>query len=572
MRRSIPVFLVATIVAFAPVAAQASPDASPDPGYLVRNALFWTQNTQRSVMDPAAGRYNFEEGLYGAARRVIQRYPEHYLDMHLDVRHEAQVAVDSLAHMRPDLPYSHAGDVGNAALMPDWNHDGVFGDSGGLNPGATGDFDADTDGVLDTAYFRTPCYTPSDQWQIHHEYASGACDTADAGAQPYRLGVASERKVIDARGLILDATLWIPMAAFSGTGCPGLGSASYGNRAAWASCVAPGNLATGAHLPSLVFSNGLASRQEHYAWLAMRMVSEGYIVLTYDPAGQGESAGTFADTLGLTDAHRLACQFAGSCRDVQDVVRWFVGQPITKVADDGPRLEPRADPSTNAPNPLLGLIDTSRVAIGGNSMGALSTLSYLNYLGSGAGADGRPLPPVAAALSLSGAQQTRAIVPIQFQTSDGDGSPLFVAPAILGVDLGANAQGIGYELIKARYDQLRTTHGAAALSLIVLEGGTHTDHVDVPFVPRTNWANALAADYAADWLNCHVLGDAAACAGAISARPHLSRGFASEQDPDGPIGPIPSRCITVPDEATINQSPQQLVAALRGAPMYDCTP
>jgi hypothetical protein len=326
-------------------------------------------------------------------------------------------------------------------------------------------------------------------------------------------------------------------------------------------------------LPGVVFANGLASRQEHYHWFLERMVDEGYVVLNYDPAGQGASEGTFFDTLGMTDADRADPQFAGAVRDVQDAVRWFVGDPITAVVDSGPRLVARADPATNITNPASGALDTANVSIAGNSMGAISILSYLDYLGSGGiGADGEPLPQVVAAVSLSGARTTHAIVPIQFQTSDGDGSPLLVAPKVAGVTLGQGGAGIGYELIKERYDQLRTTTDPAPLSLVVLEGGAHTDHVNVPFVPRTLWANALAADYAADWLNCYVRGDAAACAGAVSARPHLSRIYASEQDPDGPAGPSLSRCITVPDAWSLHQGPQDIIAALSGSPVYDCTP
>ena len=364
----------------------------------------------------------------------------------------------------------------------------------------------------------------------------------------------------------------LPAAAFSGSACPPYGSAAYASRSSWTGCVAPANLH--GSFPGVLFANGLASRQEHYNWLSMRLVDEGYVVLTYDPAGQGESEGTFGDTLGLTDKERADPQFAGAIRDLQDAVRWFVGQTITKTASRVARLSPRADPAANVPNPALPVIDTSHVAIAGNSMGAISTLGYLDYLGSpgGLGADHRPLPRVVAALSLSGARQTHAVVPIQFQTSDGDGSPLLVTPKLAGVDLGMNGQGIGYELIKARYDQLRSTQEPGALSLIVLEGGVHTDHVDEPYVPRTNWANALAADYAADWLNCYVKGDAPACARAVSARPHLSRVYASEQDPDGPAGPSLSRCITVPTQGSLNQKPLAFIAAETGSPRYDCTP
>ena len=64
-----------------------------------------------------------------------------------------QVAIDSLMHNRPKLPYDHVTDAGSPDLMPDWDHDGVFGDSGGFALDDEGDFDADTDGNEDTAYF-----------------------------------------------------------------------------------------------------------------------------------------------------------------------------------------------------------------------------------------------------------------------------------------------------------------------------------------------------------------------------------------------------------------------------------
>jgi hypothetical protein len=243
------------------------------------------------------------------------------------------------------------------------------------------------------------------------------------------------------------------------------------------------------------------------------------------------------------------------------------------------RKDPRYDSGDNVRNPLLvlGVLDASRIGIAGNSMGALSTLNYLKFLGAGAGADGAPLPPVRAAISLSGGAPTDAVVPIQFQTSDYDGSPALVGPTVLGVNLGnpdpnTEPQGIGYHTIKQAYDDLRETDGSGALSLIVLEGGVHTDHVAVPMITRTLWANSLAVDYAADWFNCHIGNRPAACGGAISDRPHLSRAFASEQDPDGPAGAEDSLCIRIPDQASLNQTPEELIAALNGQPPYDCVP
>lgn len=561
--------LIATVSAFA-----VANDEPPPPAYPITNVLNDFQNSQRSLTDPDIGRYNFEAGMYGVARRAVQRWPDHYLTAGIDVQREAQVALDSLLHVRPKLPYSHPGDAGHPALYPDWDHDGVFGDSGGTALSDRGDFDADTDEVEDTAYFRIPCYTPDDEWQIHHVYASGVCDVSDAGGEPYKIGVARELKIVNARGLVLDATLWLPASAVTGAACPAYGSAAYADTNAWNDCISPANLSNDNSYPGVVFANGFASRQEHYAWFAMRMVDEGYVVLNYDPAGQGESEGTFLDLFGATEAERADAQFAGAIRDVQDAVRWFVGDAITPVTDNGPRLVARADPANNIGNPAAGVLEEQSIALAGNSMGAISTLAYLNLLGSpgGLGSDGRPLPVLKAAIPLSGAHATHAVVPTQLQTSDGDGSITLTGPKLLGVALGAGSQGIGYEPMKSLYDDLRATNDPAPLSLMVMESGSHTDHVNVPFVPRTFWANALSADYAADWLNCWVRGIASACTASVTPRPHLSRIYASEVDPDGPDGPSDSGCITIPDAWSLNQGPAEIVAGLQGSPVYDCTP
>jgi hypothetical protein len=562
------VVAVALVAIAAPGAAHAN-----DPLYPFESYADWLGNVQQSAMDPAAGQYTFQEGFYGALRREAQRLPAALLTN--SPRQNLQVAFDSLLHMRPDLPYSHATDAGDPRNMPDWNHNRIFGDGGGYGINDEGDFDADTDAVQDTAYFRYPCSVAADGWQGHHRYVDGTCDTTDAGAEPYALGVAREVSIVDSRGLLLDATLWFPGDAFAGNGCPALADPEYGDRGRWTGCVSAGNFAPAKH-PGIVFSDGLASRQDEYYWFAMRMAADGYVVLTYDPAGQGQSEGTSYDLFGFTDpAKPSACRFGGACHDLQDAVRWFTGQTITSVHDTGFRFAPRHDPARNAPNPALPILDTSHVAIAGNSMGALSVLNYLYH--QARGADGRPLPPVVAAVSMSGAAATRANVPTQFQTSDYDGSPLLVTGDLFGLNLGFRGQGIGYKVIKERYDSLRDARkGGGALALVVFEGGVHTDSVDVPYVPRTIWANAIAGDEAQAWLDCYVRGDPSACADTTSATPggidHLSKSFASEEDADGPAGPSPSRCIVVPTEANLNQTPIAFLKAETGHPVYDCVP
>lgn len=571
MRIPIRALLMLALLVPAVGIANGAPPIPPDP-YPITSFTYPTGNVIESLENRELGTYNFEAGLYGAVRRMLQRYPEIYLDPNMDLPHELQVAIDSLTHNRPRPPSAHWGDAGHPTFMPDWDHDGTFGDGGGYTPDDVADFDAETDRELDTAYFRVPCYDAD--YRPHHLRATGACDNSDSGAGPYRIGgVAHELKVVNARGLVLDATLFLPAQSFAGAGCPALGTAAYRQRAAWKSCVAPENFAS-VSLPGLVFANGFASRQEHYYWFSMRMAAAGYVVLNYDPAGQGESEGTFFDTLGLTDMPRVAgCQFGGACRDQQDVVRWFVGQPITRVTDNGLRVEPRKDPATNPANPAAPVLDETRIALSGNSMGARSTISYIDHLGRGKGADGRPLPMLRAAIPMSGGGAMNAVVPIQLQTFDYDGSPTLIGPGVFSLFLGQGRQGIGYAPMKETYDGMRASKkGNGPLSLIVIEGGVHTDHVSVPFVPRTLWGIAIAGHYGQAWLDCHVLGDASACATAAAPAPHLSRGWASEQDPDGPAGPSKSRCIQVPDQAMLNQSPADFVSALLGEPVYDCLP
>jgi len=94
-----------------------------------------------------------------------------------------------------------------------------------------------------------------------------------------------------------------------------------------------------------------------------------------------------------------------------------------------------------------------------------------------------------------------------------------------------------------------------------LEGGVHTDHVDVSIISRTMWANSLASDYAASWLKCYAAGDASACAAAIAPLEHISRAFASEQVS---AGTTESQCIRVPDRASLNQPPRTFSRVRRG--------
>ena len=554
--RRVPVLLVVVAALLAPNLARAN-----DPLYPVTSFPDWLGGTQESFQG-SSGTYTFEAGWSDAFERIYEQLQAHAGD---PPAKQLQDVIDSLAHMRPDVPYTHMMDAGDPAYSPDWNHDGLFGDTREQTKNrAPGDFDADVDSVQDTAYFRYPCLNQNDGWKLHYVATNGACN----GQGSDRLGVAREVSVIGARGLVMDGTLWIPSDAFKRGACPALGSTA--SRARW-NCVRSSSF-SGKRFPGIVFNDGIASIQQHYYWIAERLVAAGYIVLTYDPVGQGRSEGNMIDLFGVTLAKSPPCIGLSACIDAQDMARWFTGRSIVRVADNGPRAEPRQDPARNARNPVLPILDTSRIGMAGHSMGAISTLSYTKALGEGRGYDGRPLPPLRAAVPLSGMLPTHASVPTEFITSDYDGSPTTIAPEVAGVELGGAGEGIGYHSIKGGYDTLRKSSDRGPMSLLVLEGGVHEDFVSQPPIFRTTWSLGMGGWYMTAWMDCYVKGSSAACVRARTPMPHLSKAYASEQDPDGPKGPQPSWCMTVPTEAVLSMTPQEFVAAEAGKPPYNCKP
>jgi dienelactone hydrolase len=553
MRRA-PVLLAVVAALLAPTLARGN-----DPLYPVTSFPDWLGGTQESFQN-SSGTYTFEAGWSDAFERIYEQLQAHAGEPPSE---QLQVVIDSLAHMRPDLPYTHIMDAGDPAYSPDWNHDGSFGDTREQTKNrAPGDFDADVDSVQDTAYFRYPCLNQSDGWKLHYVATNGTCN----GRAPNRLGVAREVSVIGARGLVMDGTLWIPSDAFKRGACPALSSTA--SRARW-NCVRSSSF-SGKRFPGIVFNDGIASIQQHYYWIAERLVASGYIVLTYDPVGQGRSEGNMVDLFGVTLPKASPCIGLSACIDAQDMTRWFTGRWIVRVADNGPRAEPRQDPARNAANPVLPILDTSRVGMSGHSMGAITTLAYTKALGEGHGYDGRPVPPLRAAVPLSGMLPTHASVPTEFITSDYDGSPTTIAPEVAGVELGGRGEGIGYHSIKGGYDTLRKSSDRGPLSLLVLEGGVHEDFVSQPPIFRTTWSLGLGGWYTAAWFDCWVKGVPAACVRARTPVTHLSKAYASEQDPDGPKGLQPSWCMTVPTEAVLSMTPQEFVAAEAGKPPYNC--
>src|SRR5207245_10222267 len=124
-----------------------------------------------------------EAGFVNGLQRAADRWPKHASDPQAF----GQATTDALFHLRPDLPYDHVTDAGSPDYMPDFDHNGVFGDPG--------DFDHDTDDVLDTAPFLYPC--PGEDGSVLYETTSGSCVASGTSGAVFKPGLPQERTVVD---------------------------------------------------------------------------------------------------------------------------------------------------------------------------------------------------------------------------------------------------------------------------------------------------------------------------------------------------------------------------------------
>lgn len=432
----------------------------------------------------------------------------------------------------------------NPAFMPDWDGDGIF--------GGQGDFaieNSTQEGI--EAPFRYPCIALDGS--VKYRTDTGTCAPGDADGVTFLTGRARKVRVVDSLGWELAATIFLPREALNDP--------------------VP-------KLPGVVIADGFRAAMQTFYMYSMTLAERGFIVLSFDFAGQGQSEDNTDE--GSTHAFMGSgvdmCRTPRSCLETQDMVRWFAGKEIHRNTDrtQAP-FQGTHDPAyedgggDNPRNPVLPLLDTSRIGLMGQSQGATTVGNYLWHLPSGKGADGHPLPPIAAAVALSGFAPAHAIVPYQLQTADLD----IPGPGLGEEDIVTDGP-VGTE---AYYEKLRGQRKDSPLEMIVLESGSHGDtssstRLQGLGTPFAVWSWAVSTGYAADWMDCYLQDRAGSCRGAVSRRPHISRAQPSEYDLDGGAGPEPSRCIAVPDRATVGQvwRPDRLAAGILGDPRYDCTP
>ncbi len=272
--------------------------------------------------------------------------------------------------------------------------------------------------------------------------------------------------------------------------------------------------------PGIVITNGSVQADEQLYWFAAQALAKaGYVVLTSDPQGQGQSdtPGEAPDTTEGVPAQSDGRPFFDGTVDALDFFFSTPAKPFAprKSCESGTvhsaKQDRRVKAGLNAAfNPFHALLDTARVGLAGHSFGAAG-VSYV------AQADPRvkavvawdnlggtdPNAPVAGALRVKpcpkGDAHARKVVPI---TKPGLGlsADYFIPPTPNTGDPDPKAKSTqSFAYSKAGVDT----------GQLVIRGGSHFDFDWIPNMgfPATLRGADLIAWYTNAWMDKYVKGD-----------------------------------------------------------------
>jgi hypothetical protein len=243
--------------------------------------------------------------------------------------------------------------------------------------------------------------------------------------------------------------------------------------------------------PGVVLTNGSVQAPETvYWWFAQSLVRAGYVVLTYDPRGQGRSDTTTPDGAPGTNAEPAV--FVENQVDAIDFFHATPAQPYPHTPEGADAGEVAAP--VRAHNPFYEALDRSRLGIVGHSLGATG-VSVVQGLDPWPGA--LPRNPVDVAVAWDNLatewQETgyeiEPRVPAMGQAADYGLTP---RPKERPPDPDAKVGGF----------RAWREAGVDAYQVVV-RGGTHYEWSRVPTFPATSWSfgNALADHYSLAWLD-----------------------------------------------------------------------
>jgi hypothetical protein len=265
--------------------------------------------------------------------------------------------------------------------------------------------------------------------------------------------------------------------------------------------------------PGVVITTGsIQASDQMYWWAARALAAQGYVVMTYDVQGQGQSE-TFGHAPGdvFPTAEGVPSQQDANFFDgTVDAMRFFLSTPdspyrpqgwgdedvaAARGASDGDELD--------WVNPGWGALDRDRLGIVGHSLGARA-VSAVQQCSDRAklwrtlelcGGRSYPIDAVVAWDALSGSGVT-PVVPAMSQQADG----YFLFPTTSPTAPDPASSLAGFDL----WDKA----GVDVYSYVV-RGGTHIEWSQVPYTAATTYGAPMNAYYTLAWLDRHLPRDSA---------------------------------------------------------------
>lgn len=285
--------------------------------------------------------------------------------------------------------------------------------------------------------------------------------------------------------------------------------------------------------PGIVITTGSIQGTEHmYWWAARTLARAGYVVMTWDVQGQGESESTghaFGDitpTMDGVPSQDSANFYEGTI----DALRFFYSTPASEYRPAGVTEEQAAAAKATADansehldwvNPAYGVLDRDRLGIVGHSLGA-GAVSAVQQCSDQAelwktvplcAGQSFPIDAVVGWDSLGSG--VTPVVPGMNQQADGyflNPTPAYSAPNP------ASHLAAHDKWVDAGLDTFSVT----------IRGGTHIEWTEIPWIlPATAYGTQLADYYTLAWFDRYVMGDETATQRLVDGPPALA-------DPDTP--------------------------------------
>ena len=254
--------------------------------------------------------------------------------------------------------------------------------------------------------------------------------------------------------------------------------------------------ATG-RLPGVVITNGSVQAPETlYWWGAQALVEAGYVVLTFDPRGQGRSDNATPD--GEMGSNANPDVFATNTIDAIDFFHSTPDAPYEGNVAGDPR-------EVTAFNPLHAVVDRERLGAVGHSLGARGVSVVQGATPWPGTGEANPIDAIVAwdnlALSEGGGGDGLAGIPLVPRVpAMGQSGDYFLTPTPYTSPPDPDGKRGGF---------LTWQQAGIPSYQLVIEGGTHYEWSLLPTFPTTawepggdgGWGNPLARHFTVAWLD-----------------------------------------------------------------------